>query len=94
MLVNQKISKLYFAVAYFYIWFKDLWKGSDRKRLLNAKYRVKNEGAFLPMDTFGNVIVMNVWSRSGGLTNEWESERDVNRFIPQKIDGRFMRWDN
>lgn len=85
---------MYFAIAYFYIYFKDTWKGTDRKRLLNAKYRVGNDGEFLPMDKFGNVIVINVWSRSGGLVNEWESERDTKRFAAQKIDGKLMRWDH
>lgn len=73
------------------IWFKDLWNGTDCKRLRTAKYRVRETDDFIPLDTEGDFIVLNGFSRSGGLMHEWDRYRDTSRFALQQLDGCLKR---
>lgn len=61
--------------------------------MIGAKYRVGANETHQQLDNLGDIIVMNGWSRSGGLLNEWDKGIKNDKFVPQKLDGQLIRQD-
>mgnify|MGYP006323894087 CR=1 FL=1 len=46
------------------------------------------------LNNWGNIILLNIPSRTGGIRNEWNSCIDNKAFLPQMIDGFIIRSKN
>lgn len=83
------INKLMFGLIFFYLGFKDMFRGYPRQKLKNAK--IYNKSISKDVSNVGSVIFINCNNRTGGRRNEWDHKLPPT-LKPQKMDGKLTRW--
>ena len=59
--------------------------------MTGGEMRINRGEEVYELDEFGNIIVMNGTSRSGGILNEWNRTLDSKDLKEELIDGYLMR---
>lgn len=73
------------------LFFKELLKGLERKKLMFIKAKWTESDKALCLQEYGDCTVMNGYSRLGGRFREWDRSSDEKDFVPQQIDGEMIR---
>lgn len=84
----NKITRLFYAGAWFKNFFKELYYGKKSSKLTNIEAEI--DGKRKRVDHVANLVTLNCYSRQGGLSHEW----DKYRVKPQYKDRNFKPWSD